>query len=178
VTEAVIADVGVEMQVVAAAERGALSDRAAQALSLNQLDASPLQVEAADQLLHSEPLGSLRLWTTTNPAAACVATHWLAAAADIAAGAAGIAPSAVFSYADEIEAVPVEVPSRVVEAITGARRPPREIVLDLLADAAAPRRPPTPPGGMARPSRRPTRPGHALPRPTSVSPSSPSNWSA
>ncbi len=52
-----------------------------------------------------------------DPAAACVAAgHRLAAAADVAADAAGIAPPEVFSYADDLETVSVQVPGLVVEA--------------------------------------------------------------
>src|SRR6266498_19233 len=58
-----------------------------------------------------------QLSTTVDPAAACVAAgHRLAAAADVAADAAGIAQPEVFSYADDLETVSVQVPGLVVEA--------------------------------------------------------------
>ncbi len=137
-TEAVLAETGREIEAVAAAERGDLSGRAVQAVALDRVDASPVQVAAADRLLAEHPLGSPALLTTVDPAAVCVAAaHWLAAAADVAADAAGIAPTEVFAYADDIEAVSVEVPSLLVEAILVEDAPPRGVVLELLADAAA-----------------------------------------
>ncbi len=55
----------------------------------------------------------------------------------------------VFGYADDIEAVSVEVPGLVVEAILGEDAAPREVVLELLADAAAVRQGRHPdPGGL------------------------------
>jgi len=149
-TGAVLAEARAEIEAVAAAERGELSERAVQAVVLDRVDASPVQVQAADRLLAEHPLGTPRLLTTVDPAAACVAAaHWLAAAADVAADAAGIAPSEVFGYADDIEAVSVEVPGMVVEAILGEDAAPREVVLELLADAAAVRQGRHPdPGGL------------------------------
>jgi len=92
-------------------------------------------------VLAEHPLGCPRLLTTVDPAAACVAAgHWLAAVADVAADAAGIAPPEVFAYADDIEAVSVRVPGLVVEAILAEDAAPREVVPGLLAGAAAVRR--------------------------------------
>jgi hypothetical protein len=137
-SEAVLAEVHVDIEAVQAAERGDLTGRAVQAVGLDRVDASPVQVAAADQLFDAHPLGSPLLVRTVEPAAACVAAaHWLAAAADVAAEAAGIAPAGVFGYADDIEAVSVEVPTLVVTAIIDDDTSPREVVLDLLADAVA-----------------------------------------
>src|SRR6266508_3439917 len=137
-TGAVLAEAGREIEAVAAAERGELSERAVQAVVLDRVDASPVQVQAADRLLAEHPLGTPRLLTSVDPAAACVAAaHWLAAAADVAADAAGIGAPEVFTAADDLEAVSVEVPSMVVAAVVDDGVPPREVVLELLAEATA-----------------------------------------
>ncbi len=136
-TEAVLAEAGREIEAVAAAERGELSCRAVRAVVPDRVDASPVQVVAADRLLAEHPLGCPRLLTRVDPAAACVAAaHWTAAAADVAADAARLGPAEVFSYAGDIEGV-VQVPGLVVEAILGEDAPPREVVLEPLADATA-----------------------------------------
>jgi len=153
VARAVAADVQAEINAVERAGRGDLSGRAAQAVSLDRVDVSPVQVAAADRILHDQPLGTAALWTSVDPAAACVAAaHWLAAAAEVAADLAGLAPPEVFGYADDIEAVSVEVPAHVVEAILGEHASSREVVTGLLVEAAAVRegRVPDPAALLAR----------------------------
>ncbi|WP_433221261.1 hypothetical protein ACQP00_20125 [Dactylosporangium sp. CS-047395] len=138
VTVAVTAEVRAEIDAVDRAGLGDLSGRAAQAVSLDRLDVSPVQVAAADRLLHADPLGSDALFTSVDPAAACVAAaHWLVAAAEFTAAAAGIAPADVFAYADDLEAVSVEVPSYVVEVVVDQSATPREAVTGLLSEADA-----------------------------------------
>ncbi|MFG1849564.1 hypothetical protein [Micromonospora carbonacea] len=137
-TEAVVADVGVEVDAVVRAELGDLSGRAEQATSIDRLDASPVQVSAADELLRTSPLGRDLLSAAVDPAAACVAAaHWLAAAAVVAADEAGTTPERVFAKADDIEAVSVEVPTLVVRRVLKEQVPPRQVVMDLLRTAVA-----------------------------------------
>ncbi len=137
-TEAVAADVGVEVDAVVRAELGDLSGRAEQAASLDRVDASPVQVSAADELLRTRLLGGELLSATVDPAAACVAAaHWLAAAAVIAADEAGVAPERVFATADDIEPVSVEVPTLVVRKVLTEQVSPRQVVIDLLRTAVA-----------------------------------------
>jgi len=136
--EAVAADVQLEIDAVMRAELGDLSGRAVQAVALDRLDVSPVQVAAADELLRADPLGGQLLSAAVDPAAACVATaHWLAAAAVVAADASGNTPSGVFAEADDIQPVSVDVPTLVVEQIVDAAVPPREVVLGLLRTAVA-----------------------------------------
>ena len=138
VLEAVVAEVRRETEAVTAAELGDLSGRAAQAVVLDRVDASPVQVYAADQLLRAEPLGSEALLTSVDPAAACVATaHWLAAAASVAGRLTDEEAAEVFARADDIEACSIEVPSLVVQAIVEQGISPRDVVVDLLREAAA-----------------------------------------
>ncbi|WP_327007572.1 hypothetical protein OHA72_10055 [Dactylosporangium sp. NBC_01737] len=138
VTVAVTAEVRTEIDAVGRAGLGDLSGRAAQAVSLDRLDVSPVQVAAADRLLHADPLGSDALFTSVDPAAACVAAaHWLVAAAEVTAAAAGIAPTDVFTYADDLEALSVEVPSYVVDVVVDQSATPLEAVTGLLTEAAA-----------------------------------------
>ena len=135
--EAVAADLQVEIDAVTRAELGDLSGRAVQAVALDRLDVSPIQVAAADELLRADPLGA-RLLAAVDPAAACVAAaHWLAAAAVVAADAAGNTPGGVFVEADDIQPVSIEVPTLVVERIVEEDLSPREVVLDLLRSAVA-----------------------------------------
>lgn len=90
VTRAVVADVTDELHAVECAIRGDLSGRARQAVALTRLDASPVQIAAADRLLYAVPMGSERLFTEVEPTAAAVAAaHWLQAAVDVTLDVAG-----------------------------------------------------------------------------------------
>jgi hypothetical protein len=136
--EAVAAEVQVEIDAVIRAELGDLSGRAVQAVALDRLDVSPVQVAAADELLRADPLGARLLAAAVDPAAACVAAaHWLAAAAVVTADAAGNTPGGVFMEADDIQQVSIEVPTLVVQRILGEGLSPRGVVLDLLRSAVA-----------------------------------------
>jgi hypothetical protein len=138
--DAVAAEVQVEMDAVTRAELGDLSGRAVQAVALDRLDVSPVQIAAADELLRADPLGARLRAVAVDPAAACVAAaHWLAAAAVVAADAAGNTPGGVFVEADDIQPVSIEVPILVVERIVDEGLSPREVVLDLLRSAMAAR---------------------------------------
>ncbi|WP_240437562.1 hypothetical protein [Sciscionella marina] len=134
-TNQVVADIEVELAGVERAERGELSGRAKQAVLLTRADPSPLQVGAANDLLHADPLGSLRLLQEVDPAAAAVAAaHWLQAAADVAAEVADLHPARVVAEADDIEALAVQTPTLVLERLD-AGETPREVVTDLIATA-------------------------------------------
>jgi hypothetical protein len=135
-TDAVVADVTAEIAAVEQAEQGDLSGRAAQATTLDRVDASPVQVVAAGALFEASPLGGTGLFTTLDPAAACVAAaHWLTAAATVAGDLAEIDPAAVFAESDSISICSVEVPQFVVGAISDADQSPRDVVLHLLREA-------------------------------------------
>jgi hypothetical protein len=135
-TDAVVADVTAEIAAVEQAERGDLSGRAAQATTLDRVDASPVQVAAADALFEASPLGDTGLFTTLDPAAACVAAaHWLTAAATIVGNLAKADPAAVFAESDNISLCSVEIPQFVVGAIYDADHSPRAVVLHLLREA-------------------------------------------
>jgi hypothetical protein len=115
---------------------GDLAGRAVQAVGLDRADPSPVQVAAADGVLYDQPWGDLRLWTSVDPAASCVAAaHWLAAAAEVAGDAVGVMPQEVFAFVDDIEAVSVQVPSMVVAAVLDEGTAPRRVVADLLVAA-------------------------------------------
>jgi hypothetical protein len=134
-TERVVADVEAELAAVEHAERGDLSGRAKQAVLLTRADASPLQVNAANVLFRTDPLGSDKLLHEVDPTAAPVAAaHWLQAAADITAEMAECDPTQVILEADDIEALAVETPTRVLERLN-AGETPREVVLDLITSA-------------------------------------------
>jgi hypothetical protein len=137
VTDAVAADVTDEIAALEQAERGDLSGRAAQATALDRVDASPVQVEAANKLFEATPLGTAELFTTLDPAAACVAAaHWLTAAAAVAGDLADLTPAAVFAESDNISACSVELPQFIVDAIDDAGHSPRDVVLHLLREAS------------------------------------------
>lgn len=140
-TEAVVVEAQRELDAVHSAESGELTGRAVQAVVLDRVDASPLQVLAADELLSAHPLGTEQLLTSVDPAAASVAAaHWLVAAATVAGQSAGREPWEVFAESDDIQACSIEVPALVVEQVIEGQRTPREVVLGLLADAAIVRR--------------------------------------
>jgi hypothetical protein len=76
------------------------------------VDASPAQVAAADALFKVSPPGAAELFTTLDPAAACVAAaHWLTAAATVVGDLAEVDPAAVFAESDNISICSVEIPN-------------------------------------------------------------------
>ncbi|MFY1694232.1 MULTISPECIES: hypothetical protein [unclassified Solwaraspora] len=104
---------------------------------LTRQDASPVQVAAADQVLATNPLGSDELFLELDPTSACVAAaHWLQAAADAAAELSGIAATAVVTEADNIEALPHETPTAVLELMEIGLSP-TAAVTSLIGDAVA-----------------------------------------
>lgn len=119
VTRAVIADVTEEMDGVERAVRGDLSGRARQAVELSRLDASPLQILAADKLLHEVPLGSERLFTEVDSTAAAVAAvHWLQAAVDVTLEVTGWEDvTAVLEAADAVESFDVTTAQVVLDLL-------------------------------------------------------------
>ncbi|SEB47796.1 hypothetical protein SAMN04489727_2061 [Amycolatopsis tolypomycina] len=136
-TERVASDVGIELAAVEDAERGELTARARQAVALSRDDVSPVQVEAANQLLHDTLLEpSEELIDSIEPTAAAVAAaHWLHAAATVAAEAADIEITQVVQYADDIEALNFLVPTLVLTHLqTGT--PPRAVVISMVREAA------------------------------------------
>jgi len=63
-----------------------------------------VQVTAADAVLRENPFGDERLFSEIEPSAAAVAAeHWLAAAAEVTAEAAGLDYTLVLIEADNIE---------------------------------------------------------------------------
>nr|BFE55649.1 hypothetical protein GCM10020063_001750 [Dactylosporangium thailandense] len=135
VSAAVIADVEAELAAVERAERGDLTGRAQQAVTLTREGVSPVQVAAADQLFAEHTLGPDDLFLHYDPTAACVAAaHWLTAAAEVLEDLSGIPASAVLERADGIEAFPYATPALVVEMISDGQTP-AEAVLTLLQEA-------------------------------------------
>ncbi|WP_327583617.1 hypothetical protein OHA25_48585 [Nonomuraea sp. NBC_00507] len=124
-TTRVTIDVAAELAAIEQAELGNLAERARQAVALTREDASPVQVAQADSMLHDDPFGHETLFTEIDPAAAAVAAaHWLHAAATITAEYAGLPATQIVAEADNIEALPHETPT---------------LVLELMADGASPR---------------------------------------
>lgn len=119
-TDLVVAEVKAELEAVEKAELSDLSGRSRQAVVLTRADASPAQVAVADRMLHDDPLGSDALMSDVDPAAAAVAAaHWLKAAAEVAAEESGLEPEQVVLEADNIEALPHETPTLVLESLAG-----------------------------------------------------------
>ncbi len=135
--DTIVAEVGAEQAAIESAERGDLSGRARQAVELSRPDVSPAQVQAADDLLRADPLGSIELFTELDPASAAVAAaHWLLAAAEVAGEMAGVPATDVVVEADDIEALQVETPTLVLERLDEGESP-TEVVVDLIAEAMA-----------------------------------------
>jgi hypothetical protein len=136
-TAAVIAEVEAELAAVERAELGDLSGRAVQAVQLTRQDASPVQVAAADQVLAANPLGSDELFLELDPTSACVAAaHWLQAAVDVVAELSGIAATTVVMESDNVEALPHETPTAVLELMEIGLSP-TAAVTSLIGDAVA-----------------------------------------
>lgn len=131
----VAAEVREEIEAIGDAERGELSGRSRQAVVLSRADASPLQVVAANEILHEWPLGSSRLFTDVDGTAAAVAAaHWLSAAAEVTGELSGYEPSSVVLEADNIEALAVQTPTLVLRRIEEGERP-LDVVVDLVRGA-------------------------------------------
>lgn len=134
-TDLVAEEVKSELEAVERAELGDLSGRARQAVVLTRADASPAQVAAADRLLHDDPLGSDALISDVDPTAGAVAAaHWLKAAAEVAAEASGLEPEQVVLEADNIEALPHETPTLVLESLANGMSP-HAVVTSLIRGA-------------------------------------------
>lgn len=123
-TDCVVSEIERELNAVERAELGDLGDRARQAVELSRTSSSPAQIQAADGLLRGDPFGPRSLLTDVDPAAASVATaHWLQAAADVAADMSGLEPVEVVLEADNIEAIPHDTPTLVLELLAMGARP-------------------------------------------------------
>jgi hypothetical protein len=120
VTRAVIDDVAEELDGVERALRGGdLTGRARQAVERSRLDVSPVQIVAADRLLHQVPMGSERLFTEVEPTAAAVAAaHWLQSAVDVTLEVTGWEDAAaVLEAADAIESFDVTTTQVVLDLL-------------------------------------------------------------
>ncbi|MGW4411375.1 hypothetical protein ACWEJ6_45610 [Nonomuraea sp. NPDC004702] len=134
-TTRVTIDVGAELAAIEQAELGNLTERARQAVTLTREDASPVQVAQASSLLHDNPFGPEALFTEIDPAAAAVAAaHWLYAAATITAESTGLPATQLVVEADNIEALPHETPTLVLELMADGATP-RQAVMPLIRDA-------------------------------------------
>lgn len=135
--EVIVGEVETELAAVASAERGDLSGRARQAVDLSRVDASPVQVAAANALLRKNVLGSEALFAEVDPTAASVAAaHWLAAAAEVAGEVAGVVPSEVVVEGDDIEKLAVRTPTLVLDRLADGATP-RAVVTGLIGEAMA-----------------------------------------
>ncbi|MEU8001440.1 hypothetical protein AB0B66_09805 [Catellatospora sp. NPDC049111] len=133
--DAITAEVSIELNAVERAELGDLTGRAAQAVLLTRADASPVQVMAADAILAQDPLGGNDLFVDVDPTAAAVAAaHWLRAAAEVTAEAAGYEFTRVVEESDNISALPHRTPTAVLELMAGGLSP-HDSVTGLIREA-------------------------------------------
>lgn len=129
------ADIEAELGAVERAECGDLSGRGRQAVALTRQDASPVQVAAAERVLHDDPLVGDRLFTEFDPSSAAVAAaQWLWAAAVVTARQSGLDVTAVVREADNIEALPWETPTVVLGHLADGLSP-HSVVIGLISDA-------------------------------------------
>jgi len=127
-----------EQAAIEAAEAGDLSGRAAQAVALSRIGASPTQIHVAWNALLADPLGCHEeLLTGYEPSAASVAAaSCLRCAAQITAEVSGDDWTDVLVESNNIEAFPVLTPTAVLALIDqGATE--REAVTRLLVEAHA-----------------------------------------
>lgn len=133
--EAVRADVEAELEAVEMAERGDLTGRAVQAVVLSRAGASPVQVSAANAVLHDNPLGGRVLLEAFDPTAASVAAaHYVKAAVDVVAKVSGIEASDVLAAADDDEALPLEAPAEMLSLLEFSETA-YSVVVGVVADA-------------------------------------------
>ncbi len=131
VRRAVLDDVAAELASIDRALLGDLAGRAVQAVTLTRLDASPVQIAAADRMLHEQPLGGEDLLTDVEPTAA----HWAAAAVEVAMRASGRAePRDVLDPREAVEPFDV-VASCLVVSRVAAGEPPLQAVQRLIRPA-------------------------------------------
>jgi hypothetical protein len=136
VARIVVRDVSEDLDGLDRALRGDLSGRARQAVELTRLDACPLQVLAADELLREVPMGSSRLFCEVEPTSAAVAAaHWLRAAVDVALAVSGWSSAEqVLVAADAMEEFDVTT-VRVVLDLMAAGNSPLVVVRCLVRSA-------------------------------------------
>ncbi len=136
-TEAVVAEVESEIAAMRLAEQGDFAGRAAQALLLSRPAPSPTQVSAAFDLISEDFWDSRGLARAVDPVAASVAAAaWLHVAAEVASDVTGDPIEYVVQEADNIEALPHETPTVVLERLEEGESP-EEIVSDLVRIAVA-----------------------------------------
>jgi hypothetical protein len=133
-TEAVLADVAVEVGAVMAAMTGDLNGRAGQAVAFPTKAATDAQVAAADLLLQNDPLCLQALFSIEPTAAAIAAVRWLHAALLVAADAGGCTPSRVVMQAEDILTIQFTT-LRTVVAMLADEHEPRHFVTSLVNDA-------------------------------------------
>jgi hypothetical protein len=134
----IVREVEREQAAIEAAEAGDLSGRAAQAVVLSRIGASPTQIHVAWMALLADPLGCHEeLLTGYEPSAAAIAAAaCLRRAAQITAAISGDDWTDVVMESDNIEALPALTPTAVLALIDqGATE--REAVTRLLVEAHA-----------------------------------------
>jgi hypothetical protein len=137
-TALIAAEVEQEQAAIEAAEAGDLTGRAAQAVVLSRIGASPTQIEVAWRALLADPLGCHgALLTEFEPSAAAIAAaRCLRCAAEIAAEVSDVDWTDVVMEADDIEALPVMTPTTVLAMLADGSSE-REAVTALLLEAHA-----------------------------------------
>ncbi|WP_052422862.1 hypothetical protein [Nonomuraea candida] len=135
-TAYVTTDVTAELAAIEQAERGDLTERAQQAVTLTREDASPLQISQADLLLRHDPFDAEAIVTQIDPTAAAIAAaHWLYAAVAVTARHTGTHPVQVVVASDR-RAKPLATESLTdVVAAIGAGGRPRQVVMTLIRNA-------------------------------------------
>jgi hypothetical protein len=137
-SRAVTADVEDEIAAVGNADRGDLAGRAQQAVMLTRLVPSPEQISVADRLLHDAPMGSPRLYTDVDSAAASVAAlHWFLAAVTVVVTLAETTGEEALEQAEHVQQFDPAVPRAVLRLATSddGDCSPLGIVCDLLQAA-------------------------------------------
>ncbi|MEV4798552.1 hypothetical protein AB0K18_00955 [Nonomuraea sp. NPDC049421] len=135
-TTHVTTDVAAELAAIEQAERGDLSDRAQQAVTLSREDASPLQISQADRLLRDNPFGNQDLLTQVDPTAATIAAaHWFHAALNVTALRTGMHPMHVVASAEQPDKpLALESLTDIATAMNlGARA--RHVIMPLIRNA-------------------------------------------
>jgi hypothetical protein len=136
-TEVVVAEVEAEIAAIRLAEQGDFAGRAAQALVLSRPAPSPTQVSAAFDRISEDLWDSRQVARAVDPTAASVAAAaWLHVAAEVASDVTGDPIEYVVREADNIEALPHEAPTVVLERMEEGELP-EEIVSDLVRIAIA-----------------------------------------
>lgn len=128
-TSTIVREVKDEAEAIERAEAGVLTGRGQQATALSRPVASPLQVNAAHDILRADTFNAYDALLQLEPvSAAAAAAEWLWAAAQLAADVSSLHPLEIVSAADNYQVMPCDNAMAVLEQIYDGESPEQAII--------------------------------------------------